>query len=74
MGSQSDWSTMKERVDIPDEPGIAYEMRIVLAHRTLDRLWDYGKTAVSCGLQIIVASAGGAVHLSGMMASKTCVR
>lgn len=73
MGSQSDWSTMKEAADILDDLGIAYEKRIVSAHRTPDRLWDYGKTAVSRGLQVIIAGAGGAAHLPGMMASKTRV-
>ena len=71
MGSQSDWSTMKLAADILDELGVAYETRIVSAHRTPDRLWDYGKTAVSRGLQVIIAGAGGAAHLPGMMASKT---
>lgn len=73
MGSQSDWPTMKEAADILDELGVAYEKRIVSAHRTPDRLWDYGKTAVSRGLQVIIAGAGGAAHLPGMMASKTRV-
>lgn len=73
MGSQSDWPTMKEAADILDELGIAYEKRIVSAHRTPDRLWDYGKTAVSRGLHVIIAGAGGAAHLPGMMASKTRV-
>jgi 5-(carboxyamino)imidazole ribonucleotide mutase len=73
MGSQSDWSTMKEAADILDELGVAYEARIVSAHRTPDRLWDYGKTAVERGLQVIIAGAGGAAHLPGMMASKTRV-
>lgn len=71
MGSQSDWATMKEAATILDELGIAYEKRIVSAHRTPDRLWEYGKTAVSRGLQVIIAGAGGAAHLPGMMASKT---
>jgi len=71
MGSQSDWSTMREAADLLDELGIAYEARIVSAHRTPDRLWDYGKTAVDNGLQVIIAGAGGAAHLPGMMASKT---
>ena len=53
--------------------GIAYEAKIVSAHRTPDRLWDYGKTAVDRGLQVIIAGAGGAAHLPGMMASKTRV-
>lgn len=71
MGSQSDWATMKEAADILVALEISYESRIVSAHRTPDRLWDYGKTAVSRGLQVIIAGAGGAAHLPGMMASKT---
>ena len=73
MGSQSDWPTMKEAADILDALGVAYEARIVSAHRTPDRLWEYGKTAVDRGLQVIIAGAGGAAHLPGMMASKTRV-
>jgi 5-(carboxyamino)imidazole ribonucleotide mutase len=73
MGSQSDWPTMLEAADILDALGIAYETRIVSAHRTPDRLWDYGKTAVDRGLKAIIAGAGGAAHLPGMMASKTRV-
>ncbi len=73
MGSQSDWATMREAAVLLDELGIAYESRIVSAHRTPDRLWDYGKTAVARGLQVIIAGAGGAAHLPGMMASKTRV-
>ena len=73
MGSQSDWPTMREAAQILDELGLGYETRIVSAHRTPDRLWDYGKTAVSRGLQVIIAGAGGAAHLPGMMASKTRV-
>jgi len=71
MGSQSDWPTMKEAAVILDELGVAYETRIVSAHRTPDRLWDYGKGAVARGLRVIIAGAGGAAHLPGMMASKT---
>jgi 5-(carboxyamino)imidazole ribonucleotide mutase len=73
MGSQSDWPTMKEAADMLDALGVAFEARIVSAHRTPDRLWDYGKTAVDRGLQVIIAGAGGAAHLPGMMASKTRV-
>ena len=73
MGSQSDWPTMKEAADMLDALGVPYEARIVSAHRTPDRLWDYGKTAVERGLQVIIAGAGGAAHLPGMMASKTRV-
>ena len=71
MGSQSDWPTMKAAAEILDELGIPYESKIVSAHRTPDRLWDYGKTAVARGLKVIIAGAGGAAHLPGMMASKT---
>ncbi|SHF16175.1 5-(carboxyamino)imidazole ribonucleotide mutase [Litoreibacter ascidiaceicola] len=73
MGSQSDWPTMKEAADMLDALGIPFEAKIVSAHRTPDRLWDYGKTAVDRGLQVIIAGAGGAAHLPGMMASKTRV-
>lgn len=73
MGSQSDWPTMKLAADILDELGVSYETKIVSAHRTPDRLWTYGKTAVERGLQVIIAGAGGAAHLPGMMASKTRV-
>ncbi|MFD0911654.1 5-(carboxyamino)imidazole ribonucleotide mutase [Ruegeria arenilitoris] len=73
MGSQSDWPTMKGAAEILDELGVAYETKIVSAHRTPDRLWEYGKTAVQRGLQVIIAGAGGAAHLPGMMASKTRV-
>ncbi|MFN3936765.1 MAG: 5-(carboxyamino)imidazole ribonucleotide mutase [Gemmobacter sp.] len=71
MGSQSDWPTMKEAADILDALGVTWEARIVSAHRTPDRLWDYGRTAADRGLKVIVAGAGGAAHLPGMMASKT---
>jgi 5-(carboxyamino)imidazole ribonucleotide mutase len=71
MGSQSDWPTMKDASLILTELGVAHETRIVSAHRTPDRLWDYGRTAVERGLKVIIAGAGGAAHLPGMMASKT---
>ncbi|MFT7059444.1 MAG: 5-(carboxyamino)imidazole ribonucleotide mutase [Pseudorhodobacter sp.] len=71
MGSQSDWPTLKEAAVLLDELGISYEAKIVSAHRTPDRLWTYGKTAVDRGLKVIIAGAGGAAHLPGMMASKT---
>jgi len=71
MGSQSDWPTMKEAALMLDELGVGHETRIVSAHRTPDRLWSYGKTAVERGLRVIIAGAGGAAHLPGMMASKT---
>lgn len=73
MGSQSDWPTMREAATILDELGITYEARIVSAHRTPDRLWAYGKEAAGRGLKVIIAGAGGAAHLPGMMASKTRV-
>lgn len=73
MGSQSDWPTMKAAAEVLDELGIPYEAKIVSAHRTPDRLWDYGKTAVARGLKVIIAGAGGAAHLPGMVASKTRV-
>ncbi|MFW5641745.1 MAG: 5-(carboxyamino)imidazole ribonucleotide mutase [Roseicyclus sp.] len=73
MGSQSDWPTMREAALVLDELGLAYETRIVSAHRTPDRLWDYGRTAATRGLRAIIAGAGGAAHLPGMMASKTRV-
>ena len=73
MGSQSDWSTLREAADILDTLGVAFETRIVSAHRTPDRQWEYGKTAVGRGLRVIIAGAGGAAHLPGMMASKTRV-
>jgi len=73
MGSQSDWATMKQAAEILDELGVAYEARIVSAHRTPDRLWEYGKTAAGRGLKAIIAGAGGAAHLPGMVASKTRV-
>jgi 5-(carboxyamino)imidazole ribonucleotide mutase len=73
MGSQSDWPTMKEAALILDEFSSPYEPKIVSAHRTPDRLWEYGKTAAARGLKVIIAGAGGAAHLPGMMASKTRV-
>ena len=71
MGSQSDWPTMKHSANILDTLGIAYERKIVSAHRTPDRLWNYASTAAERGLQVIIAGAGGAAHLPGMVASKT---
>ena len=73
MGSQSDWPTMREAAEILDALGVPYNAQIVSAHRTPDRLWTYGKSAVDRGLAVIIAGAGGAAHLPGMMASKTRV-
>ena len=71
MGSQSDWPTMREAARVLDELGVPHEDRIVSAHRTPDRLWSYGKEAKDRGIRVIIAGAGGAAHLPGMMASKT---
>jgi 5-(carboxyamino)imidazole ribonucleotide mutase len=71
MGSQSDWPTMRDAAKMLDALGVPHEVRIVSAHRTPDRLWEYGQTAVDRGLKVIIAGAGGAAHLPGMMASKT---
>ena len=73
MGSQSDWPTMQEAANILDDLNVPFETKIVSAHRTPDRLWEYGRTAVERGLNVIIAGAGGAAHLPGMMASKTRV-
>lgn len=71
MGSQSDWPTMRHAADILDQLGISYETRIVSAHRTPQRLFDYGRSARARGLKVIIAGAGGAAHLPGMIASLT---
>ena len=71
MGSQSDWPTMRHAAEILDDLEIAYETRIISAHRTPERLYDYARTARSRGLMVIVAGAGGAAHLPGMTASMT---
>jgi 5-(carboxyamino)imidazole ribonucleotide mutase len=71
MGSQSDWPVMKAASAILSDLGVTHECRIVSAHRTPERLWHYGRTAAERGLQVIIAGAGGAAHLPGMMASKT---
>ena len=71
MGSRSDWDTMRHAADRLDELGVPYEVRVVSAHRTPDVLFDYAATARERGLRAIVAGAGGAAHLPGMLASKT---
>src|SRR5262252_10273147 len=71
MGSQSDWETMRHAAAALDRLGIGYETRIVSAHRTPDRLYDYARTAKSRGLRLIIAGAGGAAHLPGMTAALT---
>ena len=69
MGSLSDWPTMKKAADVLDRLGVGYEAKVVSAHRTPDRLYDYAKTAKDRGLKVIIAGAGGAAHLPGMTAS-----
>jgi 5-(carboxyamino)imidazole ribonucleotide mutase len=71
MGSQSDWETMTACAETLEALGIAHETRIVSAHRTPERLFDYAKSAASRGLKVIIAGAGGAAHLPGMAASMT---
>jgi 5-(carboxyamino)imidazole ribonucleotide mutase len=71
MGSKSDWDTMKAAADVLDALGVAYEAKVVSAHRTPKRLYDYATSAKSRGLKIIIAGAGGAAHLPGMAASMT---
>ncbi|MDB5084372.1 MAG: 5-(carboxyamino)imidazole ribonucleotide mutase [Bacilli bacterium] len=71
MGSQSDWETMKQACVILDELQIPYEKRVVSAHRTPDLMFEYAESARGRGLQVIIAGAGGAAHLPGMVAAKT---
>lgn len=71
MGSQSDWPTMKRAAEVLDKLGVAYDSRIVSAHRTPDRLHQFGHGAAAAGFKVIIAGAGGAAHLPGMVASLT---
>ncbi|MFD1696963.1 5-(carboxyamino)imidazole ribonucleotide mutase [Roseibium aestuarii] len=71
MGSQSDWSTMKHAADVLEELGISHDVRIVSAHRTPDRMYDFAKSAKAEGFKVIIAGAGGAAHLPGMTAALT---
>src|SRR5262245_64585365 len=71
MGSLSDWPTMKRAAEVLDELEIGYEAKVISAHRTPDRLYQYAKTARERGLLVIIAGAGGAAHLPGMTASMT---
>jgi len=73
MGSQSDWPTMKEAAAILDALNVPYETKIVSAHRTPDRLFTYAENASKTGIKVIIAGAGGAAHLPGMLAAKTRV-
>jgi 5-(carboxyamino)imidazole ribonucleotide mutase len=71
MGSQSDWPTMQKAADVLDELGIAYHSEVVSAHRTPDKMFSFAETAAEKGLHVIIAGAGGAAHLPGMIAAKT---
>lgn len=71
MGSRSDWDTMQHATAILEQLGIAHDVHVVSAHRTPDRLFEYAETATERGLEVIIAGAGGAAHLPGMVASKT---
>ncbi len=71
MGSQSDWTTMRKAADMLDALGVAWEARIVSAHRTPERLYTFARTAVEAGFKVIIAGAGGAAHLPGMTAALT---
>lgn len=71
MGSSSDWETMKHACDVLDELGIAYEKKVISAHRTPDLMFSYAEEAREKGLHVIIAGAGGAAHLPGMVAAKT---
>jgi 5-(carboxyamino)imidazole ribonucleotide mutase len=73
MGSKSDWPTMKNAVDMLEQFGVPYEVKVVSAHRTPDLMFEYAQTAEARGLQVIIAGAGGAAHLPGMVAAKTIV-
>jgi 5-(carboxyamino)imidazole ribonucleotide mutase len=73
MGSRNDFAVMKSAVEILREFGVAHEARVVSAHRTPDLLFEYAETAVNRGLRVIIAGAGGAAHLPGMLAAKTVV-
>jgi 5-(carboxyamino)imidazole ribonucleotide mutase len=71
MGSTSDWETMRHAAEVLEQLGVAHECRVVSAHRTPDRMYDYARAAAGRGLKVIVAGAGGAAHLPGMVASLT---
>ena len=71
MGSSSDWETMKHACDVLDELGVAYEKQVVSAHRTPDLMFEYAEAARGRGIHVIIAGAGGAAHLPGMVAAKT---
>jgi|TARA_Y100000815_G_scaffold97750_1_gene86549 5-(carboxyamino)imidazole ribonucleotide mutase len=73
MGSKSDWPTMEHAATMLEKLGVPYETKVVSAHRTPDLLFDYAKTAADRGLKVIIAGAGGAAHLPGMVASQTAL-
>ena len=73
MGSRSDWPTMEHAANMLEKLGVPYETKVVSAHRTPDLLFDYAKTAADRGLKVIIAGAGGAAHLPGMIASQTAL-
>ena len=73
MGSQSDWETMKHAADTLESLGVPFETQVVSAHRTPDRMFEYAEQAAERGLHVIIAGAGGAAHLPGMVAAKTVV-
>ena len=73
MGSKSDWPTMKNAVEMLEEFGVPHEVQVVSAHRTPDLMFDYASSALDRGLKVIIAGAGGAAHLPGMVATKTIV-
>ena len=73
MGSQSDWETLSHTADALTELGVPHEVRVVSAHRTPDLMFEYAESAESRGLEVIIAGAGGAAHLPGMVAAKTAL-
>ena len=73
MGSRSDWPTMEHAANMLEKLGVQYETKVVSAHRTPDLLFEYAKTAADRGLKVIIAGAGGAAHLPGMVASQTAL-
>ena len=73
MGSRSDWETMKHSEETLQRLGVSYEVRVVSAHRTPDLLFDYAEKAAARGIKVIIAGAGGAAHLPGMLAAKTAL-
>ena len=73
MGSKSDWETMTHAAAILEQLGITFEVNVVSAHRTPDKLFEYAGSAIERGLEVIIAGAGGAAHLPGMVAAKTCL-